>query len=157
MVWLAVYSPSGQNERRLRCIIDAFDVATASAAHKWKLVDITGSFEQWLGTHEYRDAYFARPDAIGPALDEFGEFLRGRIEGELAADGVDEQTVVALLGAASLFPFRKVSELVERVSPSIRGRLLVFFPGEKQGNNYRLLDARDGWNYLAVPIVAAEG
>jgi hypothetical protein len=32
--------------------------------------------------------------------------------------------------------------------------LLVFFPGQFDNNNYRLLDARDGWNYLAVPITA---
>ena len=37
------------------------------------------------------------------------------------------------------------------------GRLLVFFPGEVEGNNYRLLDARDGWNYLATPITADKG
>jgi len=34
---------------------------------------------------------------------------------------------------------------------------LVFFPGERDGSNYRLLDARDGWNYLATPIAAQEG
>jgi len=28
----------------------------------------------------------------------------------------------------------------------------VFFPGQLEQNNYRLLDARDGWNYMAVPI-----
>jgi hypothetical protein len=25
-----------------------------------------------------------------------------------------------------------------------------------ESNNYRMLDARDGWNYLAVPITASE-
>ena len=30
--------------------------------------------------------------------------------------------------------------------------LSIFFPGQYEQNNYRLLDARDGWNYLAVPI-----
>ena len=39
----------------------------------------------------------------------------------------------------------------------IRGRLLVFFPGVYEQNNYRLLDARDGWNYHAVPITASDG
>src|SRR5437870_4368748 len=29
--------------------------------------------------------------------------------------------------------------------------LLVFFPGVYEQSNYRLLDARDGWNYHAVP------
>jgi hypothetical protein len=34
------------------------------------------------------------------------------------------------------------------------GRLLVFFPGSRDGNVYKLLDAREGWNYLATPITA---
>jgi hypothetical protein len=33
-----------------------------------------------------------------------------------------------------------------------KGRLLIFFPGEFEQNHYRLLDARDGWDYLARPI-----
>ena len=28
------------------------------------------------------------------------------------------------------------------------------FVVEHEGNSYRLLDARDGWNYLAIPIAA---
>jgi len=50
-----------------------------------------------------------------------------------------------------------VSDLMSAVDSSIRGRLLAFFPGEFENNNYRLLDARDGWNYLAVPITTREG
>ena len=46
----------------------------------------------------------------------------------------------------------KVSALLNEVNDAIAGRLLVFFPGEHEGNSYRLLDARDGWNYLAIPI-----
>jgi hypothetical protein len=38
------------------------------------------------------------------------------------------------------------------VESDIRGRLVVFFPGHLERSNYRLLDARDGWNYMAVPI-----
>lgn len=159
-VWLAVYSPSGpngQNERRLRFVIDEFDIATTTAGHRWKKVDLTNSFDEWLGSHEYRDSYFAMPEALEPTLDQFGEHLRARVEGALTAPDVDENTVVALLGVGSLFGFYRVSQLIESVNPAIRGRLLVFFPGEKQGSNYRLLDARDGWNYLAVPIQATEG
>jgi hypothetical protein len=32
---------------------------------------------------------------------------------------------------------------------------VIFFPGHFEHNNYRLLDARDGWNYHAVPITHA--
>lgn len=48
----------------------------------------------------------------------------------------------------------KVSALLSAVNHAVAGRLLVFFPGEHEGNSYRLLDARDGWNYLAIPITA---
>ena len=44
-----------------------------------------------------------------------------------------------------------------RPDSSIRGRLVVFFPGEYENGNYRFLDARDGWSYRAVPILASEG
>lgn len=156
-VWLAVYSPGSQNERRLRLVIDEFDIATTSAGHRWKLVELTLTFEEWLGGHEYRDSYFAMPDALEPALEDFGEHLREHLVAALTADDVDDATVVALLGVGALFGVHRVSRLIEAVNSSIRGRLLVFFPGEKQGNNYRLLDARDGWNYLAVPIYSSEG
>ena len=52
----------------------------------------------------------------------------------------------------SVFMNPRFSEIVRKVDRDIRGRLLVFFPGQYEHNNYRLLDARDGWNYLAIPI-----
>ena len=62
------------------------------------------------------------------------------------------------LGVASLYGFMRVSELIRSVEPSIHGRLLiVLFPGTKNENNYRLLDARDGWNYLANSITLHGG
>jgi len=42
--------------------------------------------------------------------------------------------------------------LVDKLSPLVQGRLLVFFPGSCENDNYRLLDGYDGWNYLAVTI-----
>jgi hypothetical protein len=73
------------------------------------------------------------------------------------ADGVDEDTVVAVHGAGSFFGFTHLSEVLSKVRNHIRGRLVVFFPGEYEDNNYRLLDARDGCNYLAVPITLHNG
>ena len=63
-------------------------------------------------------------------------------------------SVVALKGVGSLFGFLKVKEVVDKLAPMVKGRLLVFFPGSYENNNYRLLDGYDGWNYLAVPITA---
>jgi hypothetical protein len=48
--------------------------------------------------------------------------------------------------------------VVEGIKEAVQGRLLVFFPGEyyPENHSYRLLDARDGWNYLAVPLLAQD-
>jgi hypothetical protein len=61
-----------------------------------------------------------------------------------------------LTGVASLFGLTRVSTLITRVADAIPGRMVVTFPGSYQSGIYRLLDARDGWNYLAVPIPSAE-
>jgi hypothetical protein len=50
----------------------------------------------------------------------------------------------------------RVSSLIERVEDGVRGRLLVFFPGEYRHNVYRFMDARDGFNYMASPITSTE-
>ncbi|KUK61056.1 MAG: Uncharacterized protein XE10_1518 [Methanoculleus marisnigri] len=67
-------------------------------------------------------------------------------------------SVVAISGIGSLYGIIRVSKVVEEIVKTvpIPGRLLVFFPGERDGKNYRLLKARDGWNYLATPIEAEE-
>ena len=73
-----------------------------------------------------------------------------------AREEADTAGVVAVVGLASLFDFMRVSSLIERVEDSVRGRLLVLFPGEYQRNTYRFMDARDGFNYMAVPITSTE-
>lgn len=152
-VWFAIYKP--EQERRLRLRFDAFEAATQKLGHGWKRVDITPFFAEWMAANEYREEYFREPELMTYALDDFVETLAGRIKAELAAPGIDDQTVVALSGVASLFGITRVSELVDAVSSAIRGRLLVFFPGDHdEQNNFRFLDARDGWNYLAVVIKA---
>jgi len=42
------------------------------------------------------------------------------------------------------------------VEDSVRGRLLLLFPGEYRQNVYRFMDARDGFNYMAIPITSTE-
>lgn len=151
-VWMAVYPPD--HERRLRLHLAAFEAATIQAKRGWHLHDITNSFERWMAVHEYRDAYFDDPSLLESAMPAFMDELEAEVAAVLGANP-DQAGVVALLGAGTLFGLGdvvKVSALLERVSDDIKGRLLVFFPGEHEGNSYRLLDARDGWNYLAVPL-----
>jgi hypothetical protein len=57
-----------------------------------------------------------------------------------------------LIGAASVFGVVSLSDVLSRVEHAIKGRLVVFFPGRSRDGRYRLLDARDGWDYHAVPI-----
>ncbi len=149
---MAVYPP--EQERRLRLHAADFAVATKQAQHPWSLIDITTSFERWMANHEYCEAYFEDPELLETALPAFFDSLVTEIRQHLAAHD-DPNGVVALLGAGTLFGLGhgvKVSAVLNAVNETIAGRLLIFFPGQHEGNNYRLLDARDGWNYLAIPI-----
>lgn len=153
-VWFAVYPK--EEERRLRYRVEEFKLATTDHGKGWRQLDLTGSFGEWVDKHPYRDAFFSRPRTLTPLLSEFEEHAADRIV-QMACDGSDDEaSVVAVLGISSIFGFLKVSDLVARVAGTIPGRLLVFFPGSVSGNVYRLMDARDGWNYLAVPITAFE-
>ena len=156
-VLMAVYPP--EHERRLRLHLPAFKEATNAHNHPWALIDITTSFERWMAAHDYREAYFAAPKLLVSALGGFFTYLADDVRSQLAVFTASDG-VVALLGAGALFGLGdaiKVSALINAVNGAIAGRLLVFFPGHQEGSNYRLLDARDGWNYLAVPIAPKGG
>lgn len=151
-----VYSKT--DERKLRARLELFEMATTSTGHGWRLLDISNTFTRWMADTNYRDAYFEDPEALSMKLwGEFVKYVAGRLREVLTAEGTDENTVVAIQGVACLFGFTRVSLVLKEVVKDIPGRLVVFFPGEFEENNYRLLDARDGWNYLAVPITLHNG
>ena len=158
-VIFAVYDKA--DELRLRANVEEFALATQQAGKQWLVLDLTHAFPEWMATQEYRDAYFESPeDLAGYQNGELNEFvadltpkLKNRISAEAGPD-----TVVALMGVGTLFGLARVSSVVEGVKEAVQGRLLVFFPGEHHPENhtYRLLDARDDWNYLAVPLLAKD-
>lgn len=140
-------------ERVLRARKGEFETRTRAAGHDWREIDLTTAFATWLAADEYRDAYFESPEDLQLKLDaEFPDFVADRIRTVLSRDDVGENSVVAVFGVASLFGFARMSQVLKLVEGDVRGRLVVFFPGQYEQNNYRLLDARDGWNYMAVPI-----
>lgn len=156
-VWMAVYSP--EEERRLRLHLPEFENASNRNGYQWRLIDISRQFEEWMASHEYREAYFRNPQLMQPELEGFFEQLVSNVRQQIAASTA-EKTITGLVGTASLFGLGdhvRVSALIERVQETVEGRLLVFFPGEIEGNNYRLLGAKDGWNYLATSITAKKG
>jgi len=154
-VWFVVYDKT--DERRIRARIDEFELVTTKAGHDWKMCDLTDSFPQWMAEQEYKESYFEDPEALDLLLPDFHEHVVEQVRSVLDADDVGPDTVVAVLGIASIFGFTRASKVVQALAGNIPGRLLVFFPGEHEDNNYRLLDARDGWNYMAVPITAHDG
>jgi hypothetical protein len=152
-VILVVYDK--ELERTFRARKAEFEQRTVGVGYRWVEFDCTRSFSEWMAADEYREAYFENPDDLSVKLkDEFVESVVQPLRELLRSS--DEGTVVAVTGVASLYGFTHISDIIHAVEPDIRGRLVVFFPGSKDGNNYRLLDARDGWNYLAHGITLHE-
>ena len=140
-------------ERTLRARKQVFELESQKGLHDWFEVDVTPVFAEWIARDEYREAYFESPSDLSLKLEgEFADVVAARIRAELTRPEVTSTSVVAVLGAGSLFGFTRLSKVLKLVEADIKGRLVVFFPGTYDQNNYRLLDARDGWNYLAVPI-----
>ena len=158
-VIFAVYDKN--DELRLRANTEEFALVTQQAGKQWLLIDVTNSFPHWMAAQEYRDAYFECPeDLAGYQSGELSEFIAdliAQLKARILAEATPD-TVVALLGVGALFGLARVSTIVEDIKDAVPGRLLVFFPGEHHPENhtYRLLDARDGWNYLAVPLLATD-
>lgn len=157
-VWLAVYDK--EDERKLRLRLGLFEEATLHTGHRWTALDLTHAFSEWMcgpDNAAYAESYFESPEHLDDAaLADFKQAVVARVRSALAAAADPDKTVLALHGVASLFGFLKISEVLPLVEGDVRGRLLVFFPGTYEQNNYRLLDARDGWNYHAVPITATD-
>jgi hypothetical protein len=150
-VWFAVYPPA--EERRVRARLPQFEELTLGAGHGWSTVDLTSLLPEYLAAHKYREPIFQKPQYLrtGNEIE-----IRAAALVNDACSHADEESVVTITGLASLFDYMRVSSLIERVEDSVRGRLLVLFPGEYQGNIYRFMDARDGFNYMAVPITSTE-
>lgn len=146
--WFAVYDPA--DERRIRAVLGEFELATISSGRKWSHVDLTHAMEQWLAASEYRESYFEDPDFLEMQYSEFEQHLAEKVRETIRT--ADSETLVALTGIGSLFGFARISALVGALAGDVQGRLLVFFPGSVEANTYRLLNARDGWNYRAVVI-----
>jgi hypothetical protein len=153
-IWFCIYDPI--LERRLRKQIEAFAIATEKSGHGWLLLDLTSLYDEWLSSNEYQEEYFKDPSNLKYEENAFLDFFSEHI-GKLT-EGADSTTVIAMIGIGSFYGIIRVSKVVDHFVKTvpIPGRLLVFFPGERDGKNYRLLKARDGWNYLATPIEAEE-
>ncbi len=140
-------------ERTVRARKTMFAAATEEAGHVWREIDLADAFARWMAADDYREEYFKNPDDIQIKLDEeFSAFAAEEIRKSLREDDPVSADVLAVFGIGALFGFTRISRVIKMVEADIKGRMVLFFPGQLEKNNYRLLDARDGWNYLAVPI-----
>ncbi len=143
------------DERALRIHLDEFGLVTREAQHDWAVFDLTDTFAHWLSKQKYAKSYFQQPNKLSDAV--LGRYLQ-EITAQFASfvdqNKLNEHSVVAVQGVGSLFGLLKVKDVVDHFAPMVQGRLVIFFPGNYENNNYRLLDGYDGWNYHAVPITA---
>ena len=150
-VIMIVYDPN--DERAIRSKIDLFAQAALTHNYCWRSIDLTSSFGEWLGQHRYREGYFEEPQMLSAGANErFTQHAADAVLRILRRPEHTEREIVGLIGVASLFGVASVSDVLARVDYAIKGRLAVFFPGRARDGRYRLLDARDGWDYHAVSI-----
>jgi len=147
-VIMVVYDRS--DERKLPIQIREFEMASTQAGHPWLPVDARLWIPDFLDQLEYRDGIFASPEELGGREAEISDWTQACFL-KMVRDA-DPSTVVAVWGIASWFGFLRVSTFLQHAARVVPGRLVVFFPGEYYQNNYRFLEARDGWGYRAVPI-----
>jgi len=141
-----------EDECVIRARIGEFEIATRQAHHEWILFDLTDSFGEWLAAQYYAEKYFEKPELLNGLYHRYKEYIAETFQSFIEQHKAGPNHVVALMGVGELFGFSKVNEIVDVLSPMVKGRLVVFFPGSYENNNYRFFDAYDGWNYLAVPI-----
>ena len=150
-----VYPP--EDERRLGPQLPEFELATKDVGLEWIKIDLSGSFAEWLDSSEDKDAIIGDPELVETYADAgYIDFIRLRLSDVVAQQNSKDldRTVFALTGLIELYDFIHVSRIIDALDPKFPGVLLLFFPGERENNNYRFLSARDGWDYLAVPILA---
>ncbi len=150
-VRMLVYPPD--MERTIRAALPRMELATTQAGHGWSIIDITDEFGTWIAGHRHGQAFFERPSNLTPAIaDKFKSELVARLSEQLST--ASESDVVAIVGIGSIFPFLSAAGVIKSIDEAVTGRLLVLFPGtyDPDNHSFRLLDARDGFNYRARVI-----
>lgn len=150
-IWFLVYDPADQRKIDLR--MGDFETLSVKASKKWTSISMKMCFPQWMANHEYKEEYFREPEYIVDQLEtEFIPYAIRFLKEELARIDQTPDTLIAIKDVSALFGFSRLSEILKSCDKEFKGRMMVFFPGEFENNQYRLLDARDGWDYLARPI-----
>lgn len=152
-VWMLVHDPA--LERAVRYLMQELELITGRSGRQWQVIDVTDEPGRWLAEHPYADALFADPSNLTDGLlEELEERVVGGLREEVSDVGRPD-SIIALVGMGSLYPFVRVSRVLQGIEDTVPGRLLVPFPGRYDAlrSNFRLFDTHDGFNYRAVPLV----
>lgn len=147
-VWILHYEPL--LERRIRGRLAEFEAIARRHGKGWRALDLAGLVGPWFASHPLFEGLVEQPDELPGLLSELAAHVAKTVREKLSTIAPNE--ILALVGSGALFRLTRVSWLIDAVAPAIQGRLLVLFPGRFERGTYRLLDARDGWNYRATPI-----
>ena len=142
------------DENRIRAKVGEFEIATKQAGHDWNLFDLTDIYPKFVINEKYAEKLYRTPSKAKTAIgSRFLPHIIEEYESFLKNIPNDPESVVAVLGAGTLYSVIRVKEVVDQIAPLFLGKLVVFFPGRFSENNYRLLDGYDGWSYRAIPIL----
>lgn len=147
-VWIVWYEKILQ--RRFTGRLSEFEHATLKAGHGWRELGLSRWFGRWIARHELFAPLVEQPKELRGLLPDIEDSLVSEIRQELSACSPND--ILAVDGCGALFGLARVSTLIAKVADEVPGRLLIGFPGKHSSGVYRLLDARDGFNYHAVPI-----
>ena len=151
-VWMLWYAK--EHERRVRGRLGEFRLAAEQAGRGWREFDLSPAFGEWVAAQPWFDRAAKRPATLSTVMGQFEAEITRRVQDALAQTGPND--ILALTGVASLFGSIRAQSLIANVASTVPGRLLVTFPGIHRDGIYRLLDARDGYNYLAIPIPSTD-
>ncbi len=139
-------------ERRIQGRLPEFEALARQHKHGWATLNLASLVAPWFAANEVFEGLAGQPDELAGLLPDFEKHVVSTVRAHLQA--LSDQDILVLSGAGSLFGLMRVSKLTVQVAPDIKGRLLLLFPGRHDNGSYRLLDARDGWSYRALPIPA---
>ena len=140
------------DELAIRLKLGEFKEATKKSEHEWEHFDLTDSFADWFTSQKYTENYFKNPELMKGLLPNYGDFIYEKFKGFCNNKSVGPNAVVAISGVGSLYKFVSIKATLERISPLVPGKLLIFFPGTCKNDRYKLLDREENWDYLAVKI-----
>lgn len=151
-IWMLLYSPN--LERQVRSATPRFAAATKEAGRSWGEIDISDEFGKWVASHKHSKKFLSGKIPFSSAIvGEFERVLTELISAQV--NGYPEGSVVAIVGIGSLFPYVRAHNIIGKIESGIGNRrILIFFPGSHDSAHhvFRLLNARDGFDYRAVVI-----